>query len=141
MSWTRRSGSPSSSREGETRAWSYRFAHRTPAGVVFEALGDIWLQEGDRIRNLTQSPAHETSPVVDADGGWLYYATWSDAELGAVHRRPLAGGPATPVSSLPSQYMSLSLGPDGTLAFIRGAGGLINGTRIEEETDFELVRH
>ena len=125
--------------EGETRAWSYRFAHRTPAGVVFEALGDIWLQEGDRIRNLTQSPAHETSPVVDTDGGWLYYATWSDAELGAVHRRPLAGGPATPVSSLPSQYMSLSLGPDGTLAFIRGAGGLINGTRIEEETDFELV--
>jgi len=55
--------------EGETRAWSYRFAHRTPAGVVFEALGDIWLAEGDVIRNLTQSSAHETSPVVDADGG------------------------------------------------------------------------
>ena len=125
--------------EGETRAWSYRFAHRTPAGVVFEALGDIWLQEGDGIRNLTQSPAHETSPVIDADGGWLYYATWSDAELGAVHRRPLAGGPATAVSSLPSQYMSLSPGPDGTLAFVRGDGGLINGMRIEDETDFELV--
>ncbi len=125
--------------EGETRAWSYRFAHRTPAGVVFEALGDIWLQDGDLARNLTQSAAHETSPVIDADGGWLYYATWTDEELGAVHRRPLAGGPATAVSSRPSQYMSLSLGPDGTLAFIRGAGGLINGTRIEEETDFELV--
>ena len=125
--------------EGETRAWSYRFAHRTPAGVVFEALGDIWLQDGDLARNLTQSAAHETSPVIDAEGGWLYYATWTDEELGAVHRRPLAGGPATAVSSRPSQYMSLSLGPDGTLAFIRGAGGLINGTRIEEETDFELV--
>ncbi len=43
------------------------------------------------------------------------------------------------VSSRPSQYMSLTLGPDGTLAFIRGAGGLINGARIEEKTDFEVV--
>jgi len=125
--------------EGETHAWSYRFAHRTPAGVVFEALGDIWLAEDADIRNLTQSSAHETSPVVDADGTWLYYATWTDADLGAVHRRPIAGGPATEVSSRPSQYMSLTLGPGGTLAFIRGAGGLINGGRIEEETDFELV--
>ena len=33
--------------EGETRAWAYRFAHRTPAGIVFEALGDIWLADGD----------------------------------------------------------------------------------------------
>ncbi len=126
--------------EGETKAWSYRFAHRTPAGVIFEALGDIWLADEDGlVRNLTQSSAHETSPVVDADGGWLYYATWTDAELGAVHRRPLAGGAATEVSSRPSQYMSLALGPGGALAFIRGAGGLINGGRIEEQTEFELV--
>ncbi|MDE2785021.1 MAG: amidohydrolase family protein [Gemmatimonadota bacterium] len=126
--------------EGETHAWSYRFAHRTPAGVVFEALGDIWLAEDDGgIRNLTQTAAHETSPAVDADNGWLYYATWTDTDLGAVHRRPLAGGAATEVSSRPSQYMSLTPGRDGTLAFIRGAGGLINGARIEEETEFELV--
>ncbi|MDE2980794.1 MAG: amidohydrolase family protein [Gemmatimonadota bacterium] len=126
--------------EGETQAWSYRFAHRMPAGIVFEALGDIWLADNDGdIRNLTQSSAHETSPVVDADGISLYYATWTDADLGAVHRRPLAGGAATEVSSRPSQYMSLALGPDGALAFIRGAGGLINGARIEEETAFELV--
>lgn len=127
--------------EGETRASSYRFAHRTPAGIVFEALGDIWLaaSDGEGVRNLTQSSAHETSPVVDADGGRLYYATWTDADLGSVHRRPLAGGPATEVSSRPSQHMSLTLGPAGTLAFIRGAGGLINGMRIEEETAFELV--
>ena len=125
--------------EGESRALSYRFAHRTPAGVVFEALGDLWLEEDGLVRNLTQSSAHETSPVVDADGGWVYYATWTDAELGAVHRRPLAGGAATEVSSRPSQHMSLALGPGGTLAFIRGAGGLINGARIEEQTEFELV--
>ncbi len=126
--------------EGETRASSYRFAHRTTAGVVFEALGDIRLAgEDGGVRNLTQSAAHETSPVVDADGNWLYYATWTDADLGAVHRRPLAGGPATEVSSRPSQHMSLALGPAGTLAFIRSAGGLINGARIEEETEFELV--
>ena len=125
--------------EGETRALSYRFAHRTPAGIVFEALGDIWLAEGDLTRNLTQSAAHETSPMVDADAGSLYYATWTDDELGAVHRRPLEGGAATPISSFPSQHMGLAVGPDGTLAFIRGDGGLITGTRIEAETNFELV--
>ena len=125
--------------KGETRAWAYRFAHRTPAGIVFETLGDIWLADGDGVRNLTQSASHEAGPMIDADGGWLYYASWTDAELGAVHRRPLTGGAATRVSSLPSQHMSLALGPDGVLAFIRGDGGLINSLRIEEETNFELV--
>ncbi len=125
--------------QGETRAWSYRFAHRTPAGIVFEALGDIWLAEGDLTRNLTQSAAHETSPVVDAEDGWLYYATWTDEELGAVHRRPLGGGAATEVSAMPSQYMALAVGPDGTLAYIRGDGGLVNGVRLEEEVYFDLV--
>ncbi|WP_419948296.1 amidohydrolase family protein [Candidatus Palauibacter sp.] len=125
--------------EGETRAWSYRFAQRTPAGIVFEALGDIWLAEGGEVRNLTQSAAHETSPAVDAEGGWLYYATWTDEDLGAIHRRPLAGGAATSVSSRPSQYMAVTPGPGSTLAFIRGAGGLINGTLLEEEAEFELI--
>ena len=35
--------------------------------------------------------------------------------------------------------MALALAPDGALAFIRGDGGLIQGTRIEEQTSFELV--
>jgi Tol biopolymer transport system component len=125
--------------EGEERAWSYRWTHRTPAGVVFEALGDIWLHDGSALRNLTDSPAHETSPVVDADRGVVYYATWTDRDLGAVHRRPLGGGDPTPLTSTPSQYSSLALSADGTLAFVRGTGELANGVRIENETRFELV--
>ena len=125
--------------EGETRAWSYRWTHRTPAGIVFEALGDIWLHDGRSARNLTDSPAHETSPVVDADRGLLYYATWTDDALGAVHRRRLSGGASTPLTTKPSQYGSLALSGDGTLAFIRGTGELANGVRIENETRFELV--
>ena len=125
--------------EGETRAWSYRWAHRTPVGVVFEALGDIWILENGVPRNVTESPAHETSPVVDADRGLLYYASWTDAGWGQVNRRPLRGGPPSVVSGQPSQYGSLALASDGTLAFVRGKSHLADGGRLETEEEFELV--
>lgn len=125
--------------EGETRAWSYRFAHRTGAGVVFESLGDLWLLQEGEPRNITESEAHETSPVVDAERGLLYYATWTDRELGGVQRRPLGGGRATTLTTVPSQYGSLALSPAGDLVFVRGAGSLAHGARLEEQSDFELV--
>jgi hypothetical protein len=125
--------------EGQTRARAYRFAHRTGAGVVFEALGDVWLKTATELRNLTDSPAHETSPVIDAARQLVYYATWTDDSLGHVRRQPLRGGRSTPVATKPSQYGSLALSNEGTLAFVRGTGQLINGMRLENETDFELV--
>ena len=125
--------------EGEARAQAYRWAHRTEAGIVFEALGDIWLKEGDEVRNLTNSPTHETSPVVDSRRGLVHYATWSDESWGRVERRPLGGGGATTVGTVPSQYSSLAISEDGTLAFLRGAGHLADGGRLESETRFILA--
>ena len=124
---------------GETRALSYRWPHRTSAGVVFEALGDIWIADGGTVRNLTDSDAHETSPVIDTERGIVYYASWTDADLGSLRSRPLSGGPERVVASKPSQYMALTVGPDGTLAYMRGTGELANGMRIESQTAFELI--
>ena len=125
--------------EGEARAWSYRWAHRTTAGIVFEALGDIWIHEDGVPRNLTESQAHETSPVLDVDRGLLYHASWTDDAWGRIVRRPVGGGAPTVVAERPSQYSSLALGPDGTLAFVRGKSHLADGGRLETEEEFELV--
>ncbi|NIQ55784.1 MAG: hypothetical protein GWN85_20615, partial [Gemmatimonadetes bacterium] len=55
--------------------------------MLFEALGDIHIRSDGGVRNLTNSPEHETSPVYDPATRTLYYASWSDDELGAVYRR------------------------------------------------------
>lgn len=130
---------PFSFPEGEARAQAYRWAHRTGAGVIFEALGDFWLATGGQPRNLTNSPDHETSPAVDAARGLVYYATWSDDRWGRIDRRPLEGGAPETLVSRPSQYSSLSLSTDGTLAFLEGAGHLADGGRLEGEARFHLV--
>jgi dipeptidyl aminopeptidase/acylaminoacyl peptidase len=79
---------------GRTTTRAHRWGSRTPRGVLFEALGDLWLAEGSGpSRNLTRSDAHETSPVSDPKTGALYYASWTDDSLGAVYRSDAPGSP------------------------------------------------
>ncbi len=126
--------------DDRTRTRTHRWGVRTPLGILFEALGDLWIQDaaGTR-RNLTGSDAHETSPAFDPASGTLYYATWSDDSLGAIHRRPAAGGPAERLTRVPAQYGSLAVGPGGRLGYVRGAGGLERGTWLSNEAEFELM--
>ncbi|HKP30799.1 MAG TPA: amidohydrolase family protein, partial [Gemmatimonadales bacterium] len=116
-----------------------RWASRTSQGVLFEALGDIWLTGADGSkRNLTRSDDHETSPVMDSKGT-LYYASWTDDSLGAVYRIR-SGGTREQLTQVPSQYGSLALSRDGTsLAYVRGTGGLERGLWLSNETAFELI--
>ena len=60
-----------------------RVAHQPE--YLHEALGDLWLGEGDAARNLTSSTDHETSPVYDPETATVYYASWTDADHGAVY--------------------------------------------------------
>ena len=117
-----------------------RWASRTPQGVLFEALGDIWLAAADGSkRNLTRSDDHETSPIMDAKTGALYYASWSDDSLGGV-TRTRSGGSREPITRVPSQYGSLALSPDGaSLAYVRGTGGLERGLWLSNEITFDLI--
>ncbi len=121
-----------------TRA--HRWAQPTAKGILFEALGDFYLRDGDKPRNLTQSPDHETNPVVVANSNLVYFASWNDEELGGIFSMTLDGKKRKKLTSKPSQYGSLALSQNGKqLAFVRGAGSLITGTHLENQTDFELV--
>lgn len=124
----------------QARSRIHRWGQRTSKGIVYETLGDIYLKTGNETRNLTSSEAHETSPLYDEASGTLYYASWTDDDLGAVYQRKLSGGTPRKLTNKPAQYGALELSPDGTkLAFLRGDARIQNGQRLERQTHFELA--
>lgn len=121
------------------RTRTHRWGSRTPEGILFEVLGDIWLQNGSEVQNLTQSDLNETSPIANPKTGDIFYAAWSDNDLGAVYRR-FPSGEARRLTLITSQYGSLALSPDGRyLAYVRGMGGLHQGMWLSNQTQFELI--
>lgn len=127
--------------EGKSRSRTHRWAQRTSKGILYETLGDLYLKTGTVARNLTASAAHEISPVYDARTGTLYYASWTDDDLGAVFARKLTGGQPRKLTSRPAQYGALALSPGGkNLLCLRGNAGLRSGyQQIDEELEFELI--
>lgn len=126
--------------EKTSRTRAHRWAIRTTSGVLHETLGDLWLGEGDRARNLTSSDAHETSPVWDPATETVYYASWTDDAHGAVYALRIHGGEPERLTTLSSQYGGLALSGDGRrLAYVRGTGALNRGLWLSNETRFELV--
>lgn len=127
-------------KSGRSKTRIQRFAHPAAGGIMSEALGDLYLHADGTARNLTNSPELETNPLYHAASGMLYYATWSDTNFGAIHRRPMKGGDVETLTDLPTQYGALALSDDGSLlAYLRGPGSLKNGGRLENQTSFELM--
>ena len=131
---------------GKQKTRAHRWGERTPEGVLYEALGDIWLKGSGAPVNLTRSAELETSPTYDAATRTVFYAAWSDDSLGAVRALSLAPGGAAPrgapraIATKPAQYGSLTLSPDGkTLAYLRGSADLQRGRALEEQDAFDLV--
>ena len=126
--------------ESTARTRSHRWGVPTSRGIVFEALGDLYLHRDGSSAKLTDTAAFETNPVVHESTGKLYYASWSDDDMGAVYVRDLEGGPAEKLTTRRSQYGSIAVSRDGKqVAFVRGAGSLIDGGKLERQTEFELV--
>ena len=69
---------------------SHRWSQQTPAGILYESLGDLYLKNGTKIKNLTESTDHETSPHYDPRTRKVYYASWNDNEMGAVFQIDLS---------------------------------------------------
>jgi imidazolonepropionase-like amidohydrolase/Tol biopolymer transport system component len=120
---------------------SHRWGVPLPGGgVLFEALGDLHVLGPDGVRrNLTADARHETNPIVDPVTRTVYFAGWDDASWGAVYALPLDGGEPRRLTTVPSQYGSLALSPDGSkLAYLRGDGSLHDGRHLETQDTFEL---
>ena len=123
----------------KTSTRSHRWSQKTPAGILYEAMGDLYLKNGSKVKNLSNSNDHETSPYYDSKSRKVYYATWNDKEMGAVYQMDLSGKKKKKITSIPSQYGSIVVSQDGVVAYLRGAGSLVNGNHLERQKDFELV--
>ncbi len=122
------------------RTRSHRWSQPSENGLLFEALGDLWLKQGENLENLTQDGAFETSPVFDAPRNRIVYASWNDDELGALWSLDLESRAKRKLASMPSQYGAITVEPEsGAIAFLRGDAALRKGTHLEEQTEFELV--
>ncbi|MHB1327369.1 MAG: hypothetical protein ACYC2K_04130, partial [Gemmatimonadales bacterium] len=128
--------------DGKVRTRVHRWIQPTDQGVLSEALGDIHIQSGGQVTNLTRSGTFESSPAYDAATKTVYYASWSDDSLGSVWSLPLAGSGRTPVrlSAVAASYGGLTLSADGkSLAYLRGTGDLNRGVALEQQSEFTLL--
>ena len=109
-----------------------RHAATSPDGatLVFNALGHLWkknLPDGLPVR-LTSDEHFEHEPSFSPVGRYVAYATWSDADLGAIYSVRLEGGESTKLTSRPGYYGAPRYSPDGSkIVYQRGAGNSLLG--------------
>jgi len=108
-----------------------RFVTVSPDGnkTVFESLGKLYVKSGDgTAKRLTELPdsLHELDPSFSRDGSALVFATWNDADLGAVHMMNVSTGRITTITEKPGQYRRPVISPDGEfITYEKDAGGYL----------------
>ncbi|HEX2835392.1 MAG TPA: amidohydrolase family protein [Thermoanaerobaculia bacterium] len=135
---------------GPVRARILRSASQTPDGsaVVFDAFGRIWMQklangkaEGSPVRitpDDARLPKREYAPAVSADGQWIAYVTWSDADGGQVWKTKIGGTPQK-LTTIAGHYANPEWSRDGSkLVIIQGSGLEFRGRQPEEEQLFDI---
>ncbi|HEX8071465.1 MAG TPA: amidohydrolase family protein [Pyrinomonadaceae bacterium] len=117
-----------------------RWAQRTGGRVVYNALGKLYVKDGDAApRPLLKTNNREYAPRFSADGRKLTFVTWSDAEKGAVWVADADGANARRITTVGDQYANPVFSPDGTkVAYLKGRGTVFNEEELARESTFEI---
>jgi imidazolonepropionase-like amidohydrolase/Tol biopolymer transport system component len=92
--------------------------------VAYSALGHLYvkdLPEG-AAKRVTSDDRFEFAPHWSADGQWIVYTTWTDADYGRVRVVKPDGSGARDVVTKPGSYTEPSFSPDGRTIVFRNAG-------------------
>ena len=122
------------------RTHLHRWAKRHGGRVVYSALGKIYVKEGEgEPRRLLNSNYLEYSPNFSPDGRQITFATWSDAEKGAIWIANSDGTNARRITDKPDQYANPAFSPDGLkLAYLKGRGNVNHEEELVSESAFEI---
>ncbi len=117
-----------------------RFTQVSPDGktVVYESLGKLYLRDvkSNKVRKLTKLPdaLRELYPSWSRDSKTIAFATWDDADLGAIHTVNVASGKIKTHTKKPGHYKRPQLSPTGDyLVFEKGAGGFITAPEYSDD--------
>lgn len=94
--------------------------------VVYAALGKLWIRPlptGSPKRVTKDEKNMEMFPSFSPDGKWLVFATWNDAEMGAIQKVRVDGGSPMKLTTVKGAFVEPSFSPDGKKIVYRKLGG------------------
>ena len=109
-----------------------RHVSTSPDGtsVVYSALGHLYLKKlpDGASGRLTTVDAFEFDPSWSADGQWIVYTTWTDADYGRVRVVKADGSGGRDVVTVKGHYAEPSFSPDGrTIVYRRADADVVRG--------------
>ena len=108
-----------------------RWVQVSPDGdqAIFQALGKLYSRKlpNGKPKRLTRSEDEfEFYPSFSADGDWVVFTTWNDAQQGAVKKVRARGGRATRLTKRPGKYLAPQFSHDGkSVVYQKSTGGRI----------------
>ena len=118
-----------------------RFTQVSPDGktVAFESIGKLYLKniKSGNITNLTKLPdtMRELHPSWSRDSKKIVFATWNDADFGAIHSIDVASKKITTHTQNPGHYRRPAFSPSGDfITYEKGAGGFLTAPEWSSDT-------